>query len=160
MKPNISLKKAFLNDYALFVLSIVPCTFSVIALFSMAVGILPNRRLRGAEGIDPQSGFAIGILLFVLSGVALVFARRRYNLIRDRLEHGIDREATITHFWLKGDKGRIDFEYTYDGNTYTTGTPIMKNKTTENFSVGDTLAIKVDPNNPNNAVIPALYLDS
>jgi hypothetical protein len=82
---------------------------------------------------------------------------RRISRIKRILADGPRAEATVLDIDFEKDRGRVEFEYSHDGQKYKTATAIMKNKQTEELAAGDEIEVAVDPTNPRRALIVELY---
>ena len=157
MKP--SLWKLLKNDY----LALLAAIFGPVALgiggYVAVTGSIPRRAARGGEvivanGVDLPWLIGASILAIVLFFVLY----RRFAHIKHVLANGNREQATILDVSFFKDRGRVEFEYAHGGQTYRTGTAIMKNRQTLAFQPNDVVEIALDPADPAKAYITELYL--
>ena len=96
----------------------------------------------------------IGVLATVIC--AVVFAWR-VSVFRNLFSDNQIAQAEITDVSFWRDRGRANFVFTYNGQKYATGSPLMKTGRTKALRVGETVTVLVDRNNPKRAIIRKLF---
>jgi len=154
---KVSLRKIILNDYAAFLLAIGGPISLVIPAFTAAFGFIPNIRNRGGNEVGPEfivGMWAVAVLVTVFLFWLLV---RRIARIKDVVTNGVRARAKVLWISFDKDRGRVEYEYAYQGLEYLRGTAIMKNKETEAIRIGDEIEVAFDHSAPKRAFIPRLY---
>ncbi len=81
----------------------------------------------------------------------------RIVLFRGIFTENQETQAKISQVSFFRDRGRVDFVYTYQGQRYISGIPIMKTRRTKALRVGEDVIVLVDPSCPKRAIIRKLY---
>jgi hypothetical protein len=81
----------------------------------------------------------------------------RFRSVHSLLRHGIAIPAKLISVWFMKDRGRIDYEYTYEGRTYRGGMALTKSKRAAEFQQGQDITILIDPANPARSIVPDLF---
>jgi hypothetical protein len=120
------------------------------------------RFLREDRGGDDFEVGSTTIIVFVVTAVAvtIVFgwlASKRIRSIKRIIRTGSEVEGRIQSIGFVKDRGRVEFEYDYDGRTYQGGSAIWKNRETSQLQDGDEVTLVIDPENPSRAFIASLY---
>ena len=55
------------------------------------------------------------------------------------------------------DRGRIDYEYIYDGKTYRGGMALTKSKRAGAFDQGQEITVLVQPGNPSKSIVASVF---
>jgi hypothetical protein len=66
--------------------------------------------------------------------------------------------GVITSIAFRRDRGKAEYSYTFQGQTYTAGSAVMKNGRTKQLRTGAEVALVVDPTAPERATIRELYI--
>lgn len=141
--PRPSLIRTGLNDYVTYVCLVFPAICCIVIL---------------ANFVFTTAGTML--LLFVLlliSFVTLLVAGIRFITIWKIFHGNQEVMGTISRIDFYRDRGRVEFEYIYQGIAYTSGLSIMKNRRTAGYQPGDEVFVLVDRNNPRKALIKDLY---
>jgi hypothetical protein len=88
---------------------------------------------------------------------AYLYLFKRVNSIKNIFKTGDQIIGKITDISFFKDRGRIEYTYSYQRQTFQSGTAIMKNSKTESFLTGQELLLVVDSANPNKVLIQDLY---
>jgi|WetSurMetagenome_2_1015567.scaffolds.fasta_scaffold102136_2 hypothetical protein len=145
MDRQVSIWKIIWTDYLAFVCASVPILLWVLYFFLVVIG--------KAIPVRPQNLIVFTILSVVLFFVLLL----RLQLIISVFNYGIDVKATITQVSFFRDRGTIAYVYDYHDQRYQSSAPVMKNQTTRNLFVGQSVIVMIDRNNPKRAFIRELY---
>ncbi len=156
MRP-VSVIKIILNDYFAFLLTVGGPIAIAISAFTAIFGFIPNIRNREGKEVNPQFIFGMSIVAVVLAVLLVFLLFLRISRIKNILAHGIHAKAKVLEIWFFKDRGRVEFEYTHNGQKHTTGTAIMKNKQTIAMVPGDEIEVAIDPDNAHRAFIVPLY---
>jgi hypothetical protein len=95
-------------------------------------------------------------LACTLLGIGL--AAYRCWVIIAVFERGLEAEATLTGVWFRKERGRLEFDYTFQGEKYNSSCAIMKTDQSEDLQAGETVRLVFDPQKPQNAFIIDLYV--
>ena len=156
MRRETSVGRIVKNDYGSLVLLIFIGVAWVMAGLA-AAGWLPGRRGGAVEtGGDPDR-FMLKLAV-VVTPLFGWLAFRRIAAIRRVVEDGPACAGTVTAIWFMKDRGRVEYEYQFEGQTYQAGNAIMKNRETETIRQGDRVELIVDPLRPSRAFLAALYV--
>lgn len=90
-----------------------------------------------------------------LLGVPLLLLRVRS--VRGIFARGVVVPGRVTAVWLEGDRGRVDFEYAFEGATYRCGAALHRTSAAERLREGADVEVLVDRARPQSALIPALF---
>ncbi|HUE71078.1 MAG TPA: DUF3592 domain-containing protein [Pirellulaceae bacterium] len=154
---QVSTRKIILNDYVAFLLTIGGPIALAISAFTAVFGFIPSIRNRGGQEVDPQFIIGMCVVAVVLTLLLFFLLWRRIARIRNILATGPRTKAKVLGIGFFKDRGRIDFEYTHNGQQYATGTAVMKNQQTTSIAAGDEIEVALDPENPLKALIVHLY---
>ena len=156
MPRQTSVGRILKNDYAsLALLIFIGVAWPMAGL--AAAGWLPGRRGGAIEtGGDPDR-FLLGLAV-VITPLFGWLAFRRIAAIRRVVENGPACVGTVTLVWFMKDRGRVEYEYQFEGKTYQAGNAIMKNRETDTIRQGDRVELIVDPSRPSRAFLASLYV--
>ena len=157
MPRETSVGRILKNDYASLVLLIFIGVAWLMAALAGA-GWLPGRRGGAIDtGGDPDR-FMLGLAL-VITPLFGWLAYRRIAAIRRVVRDGPACVGTVTLVWFMKDRGRVEYEYQFAGQTYQAGNAIMKNRETQTIRQGDRVELIVDPAKPSRAFLASLYVN-
>jgi len=145
------------NDYGSLLMLIVIGVMWVLAIAGGYFGLLPQPR--GARLIEISSTMAT-ILLTLAVVITMLFgslASKRISSIKRVLSSGPEVKGRIQDIAFVKDRGRVEYEYEYNGQTYQAGNAIWKNKETRQLQAGGEITVIVDPDKPSRAFIASLY---
>lgn len=153
---QISFVSVIKNDYGAFMGLIMPFVVWGIFIATNVFGFSFSRRGRSvpADGSDPiflyiaLGGTVLGIAL-------LVWRVRSFQQVFANGKIAVGRITNISFF---KDRGRIEYSYGVNGQTYQSGNAIMKNRKTRSFQDGDEIELIIDSSNPKRAFVKALYV--
>jgi len=94
----------------------------------------------------------------VVTVILFVLLARRIARIKATLVSGPRVKAKVLGIGFMKDRGRVEFEYTLEGQHYASGAAIMKNKQTTAISPGDEIEVAIDRADPTRAFVVDLYL--
>lgn len=113
--------------------------------------------LMAAVGIKPgNTPLFLGMAgLFTLLGLPVAWLRWRG--LQKLFAHGRECQGEITSVWLSGDRGRVEFSYQVDGQSFQCGMALHRNASAEALAEGQVVDLLVDPDNPSKAILPQLF---
>lgn len=157
MQRKCSIGRILKNDYGSLLLVILIGVAWLMVAYTAVVGPLPSRRGRT---VDADRGFDWRFFGIVAAAtpVAGWLVARRITGIRRVVEHGPACAGTVTGIWFMKDRGRVEYEYQFEGQTYQAGNAIMKSRQTEAIRTGDAVELIVDPSRPSRAFLSSLYV--
>lgn len=104
----------------------------------------------------PKPSFKVWIAgITIIAFCVFVWRIRQFILWFD---DGIEVSGKINNIFFFRDRGRVDFEYTYQGEKFTSRSILHKVKQTTSLRVGDQVTVMIDRNNPKRAIIRDLYI--
>ncbi|MFC1851725.1 hypothetical protein ACFL27_16160 [candidate division CSSED10-310 bacterium] len=145
------------NDSVAFLMLIGGPIFLAIGIFALVFGFLPDSDVLIGQQVNDTFAVSLCILAGILTVVLFVLLARRVSYFKTILLSGHRAVATIREIDFIKDRGWVVFEYEYQGHSYQTRATIMKNDLTRNISMGDELAIAINPDNPSQALLVILY---
>jgi hypothetical protein len=158
--PIPTLSQTLKNDYVSLIVSIIPPIVLGITVIAPAFGIsFRGRRSIVVGAVSEQSSFdAVGFgIALIVTVSAYLYLFKRVNSIKNIFKTGDQIVGKITDISFFKDRGRIEYTYSYQRQTFQSGTAIMKTSKTESFLTGQELLLVVDSANPNKALIQDLY---
>jgi hypothetical protein len=154
---SVSTGRVIKNDFAAFVMTIGGPIFLAISVFAAVFGFLPEVRGRGGQDIDPRAALALCAVAGFVTVLLFAMLARRISRIKRVLQTGPRALATVSEIDFIKDRGRVEFQYTYNGEAHHAGMAIMKNQQTEAIATGSEIEVALDPANPGKALIVQLY---
>ena len=139
------------NDYGALLGLAMPLLLWGICIANNVFSISFSRR---GTDMPPETYFYLAIIGTVL-GLALL-AWRVYSF-QQTFANGENAVGRITSISFFKDRGRIEYSYSLNGQTFQSGNAIMKNKKTQSLRNGDEIELIVDRLNPQRAFIKTLY---
>jgi hypothetical protein len=117
---------------------------------------LPTKQGKLVE-VGPAAMIVIAIVVVLVTFMFGFLAWRRVSDIKRIVESGPEVQRQVTEIWFIKDRGRVEYEYSVDGKSYSSGNAIWKNAETSAIQVGDTVMLIVDRDKPSRAFIASLY---
>lgn len=145
------------SDYVAFLGVITPVVLLAMYIAISYLGFLPG--FRGHDPIQGESGapfFFYGTIIAVAIGIPVTMWRIRS--ISTIFEGGAEAHGQVSSIWFHRDRGRVNYTYDYQGQSYSCGSAIMKNRQSRGLEPGMEVTIVVDRNNPGRALIRDLYV--
>ena len=139
------------NDYAALLGLATPLLLWGLCIATNVFGISFSRR---SKDMPPETYFYLAIIGTVLGLTLLAWRVYSFQQTFANGENAVGRITSISFF---KDRGRIEYSYSLNGQTFQSGNAIMKNKKTQSFRNGDEIELIVDRLNPQRAFIKALY---
>ena len=99
--------------------------------------------------------FYLGIIATLVGIPIFVW---RIHSIKTIFSRGIEITCRITKIWLYRDRGRVEYTYTYQGQTYNGGNAIQKTERTKMLQPGLEVPLIIDSENPKRAIVKELYV--
>jgi hypothetical protein len=81
----------------------------------------------------------------------------RIGSLRSLLREGILVPGRVTSMWFVKDRGRIDYEYTFDGQTFHGGMAVTKSKRAGEIEKGQEINVLLHPANPSRSTVPDIF---
>jgi len=129
----------------------------VLAIGGGVLGFLPKRRSGGTLEVDST----MMIIMIVIAVVVTIsfgwLSSKRIGDIKRIVNTGPEVKGRIHSIGFMKDRGRVEYDYEYDGKSYHAGNAIWKNRETTKLQDGDEITLIVDPDNPSRAFIASLY---
>ena len=153
-KPKPSIYWTLQSDYRASLGVLLPAVSWLLYLFVTHFGLAHGYDpLRGAEGAP--FFFYLGLVSLLAGGAFLYW---RLSLVWSLFERGVEVTGTIAKIAFYRDRGRVRYTYTYQGQSYQAESAIFESKRTRGLKEGIRLVLVVDPDNPQHALIRALYV--
>jgi hypothetical protein len=143
------------NDFLAFIGIILPVVFWGLFVAVDVFGLSLGRRGREISNSDGDSTFLYLAIGATILGIALL--AWRVVSFQKVFADGQEVVGQITNVSFIKDRGRIDYSYRINGQTYQSGNGIMKNQKTQSFREGDAVELIVVPSNPSRAFVKELY---
>jgi hypothetical protein len=143
---RLSILRMIETDYISYMAVLAPVVLAGVYVF----GLLTGREVTNTY-------------LYVMAGITLagIFALIwRYRLFTSVFEDGQQAQATISHISFHRDRGKVEYVYTYMGESYKSSTTIHKISRVMNLQVDEKVIVMIDRNNPKQAFIRDLYLQT
>jgi hypothetical protein len=156
-KPKASIWRIIQSDYVALIGTAWPLVFLALYLVVTYLGYMPGLGGRAPiQGGNANSLLTLAILGWLI-GPPLVFWRVR--VIQKVFEKGQEVQGQITAVSFFRDRGRVEFSFIFEGQTYKLGCAIMKTKQTSAFKPGLSLVLLINPQKPGKqALIRDLYI--
>lgn len=153
---DLSVKKLFKNDY-LVVLAVACSTVpGLLYLLGSRFGFMVGRR--GVVEVSATELRGWPFWIAVIAGVSVVLLISRVVWIKGILENGSTIGGRIDKVWHHRDRGRIEYEYTFQGRAYRSWAAISVSADNRHLKNGDTIEVVVDRNHPQRALLKQLYV--
>lgn len=145
------------SDYPSLLLLILIGVAWVIAIIGGVFDALPQRGGAGITPVDQATKWGMFVIAGVLTLVCGWFASQRIKNIKRIISDGIEVKGRIQSIYFARDRGRVEYDYEYNGQAYHAGNAIWKNRETTKLSEGDDIDLIVDSAKPSRAFIKTLY---
>lgn len=83
----------------------------------------------------------------------------RVNLIRRAFGSGTETTGVVTGVWFYRGRGRVNFSYEADGQSFSSGNAVQKSPRAAALAKGQQVTLALDPDRPGRAFIRDLFLD-
>jgi hypothetical protein len=157
MTRNPSVRRILKNDYgSLLMLMLI----GVVWVLTVAGGIfraLPRRRGGGMIEVDSTMLVIIVVITVVVTVLFGWLAARRISSIKRVIADGPEVKGKIIGIGFVKDRGRVEYEYAYHGETHQAGNAIWKTRETSQLQIGHEITLIIDPEKPSRAFIASLY---
>jgi hypothetical protein len=140
---RLSILRIIETDYISYMAVLAPVVLAGVYVF----GLLTGREVTNTY-------------LYVMAGITVagIFALIwRYRLFTSVFEDGQQAQATISHISFHRDRGKVEYVYTYMGESYKSSTTVHKISRVMNLQVDEKVVVMIDRNNPKQAFIRDLY---
>lgn len=92
-----------------------------------------------------------------ISGALIVWLFWRIGRVAKLFAHGQLAVGRITHLRLAKDRGRLEFEFEYQGKPISTWSPIHQTKAVLSLTPGTVVEVLFDTSRPTRAIVRHLY---
>jgi hypothetical protein len=140
---RLSILRIIETDYISYMAVLAPVVLAGVYVF----GLLTGREVTNTY-------------VYVMAGITVagIFALIwRYRLFTSVFEDGQQAQATISHISFHRDRGKVEYVYTYMGESYKGSTTVHKISRVMNLQVDEKVVVMIDRNNPKQAFIRDLY---
>lgn len=146
------------NDALSFIGIILPVVMwgIYIAVTFFGVSFQSKRSDTVIENSGANPVFLIAPIVLTILGAAFIFWR--ISSITKIFENGERVMGKITDISFFKDRGRIEFSYNYQRQSFQSGSSIMKNSKTTGYRNGDEVILIVDSAKPTRVFIQDLYV--
>jgi hypothetical protein len=110
----------------------------------------------GPDRADAASFFLRLAIAATVIGIPLLIWRIR--TFQAHFARGVEVAGKVTGIGFRRDRGRIEYAYSYQGQTYHGANAIHKISKTRYLKPGDEVALLVDPDNPKRAFVRDIYI--
>jgi hypothetical protein len=156
LKPSIT--QIIKNDYGALLALLLPVAMWGLYMATGYFGFSFGRSGRSTVKAGDAPVFLVAALVATLIGVSFFIWRiRSFQSLFANSEEIIGWIVSVS--FVK-DRGRVEYTYTVQGQSYVSGNAIHKTRATEALIEGDEVALIVDRANPKRAVIKDLYVVS
>lgn len=142
--PNLSLRRILINDYLAFLGWFTPVIMWIVYLISVFIG---------RHGIN--SLFTYLTIAASIAGPVILLLR--VITFRWVFAQGIEAPGKISDVIFMRDRGRVTFNYIYNGAEYTSASTLHRSAETRALKIGQTITVMVNPRNPKNGFVKELY---
>jgi hypothetical protein len=156
-KSKPSIVRIIQSDFLALLGFLVPAVSLIMYVCVAYFGYFPG--LRGRDPIQGTEGAPIFLYMFIVGlviGVPLSFWRIRS--IQQMFAKGVEVVGQITNISFYRDRGRVEYDYTYQSQNYSAGNAIMKTAKTQQLRSGGQVTLLINPDEPKHALIRDLYL--
>jgi hypothetical protein len=115
----------------------------------------------GLRGDDPLTGADAPFFLYAGVAVTLIaipLLTVRVRSFQSLFRRGVELPGRITDISFYRDRGRIEYTYSYQGQTYQGANAIQKTGRAQALQPGAEVTLLVDPDKPDRALIRDLYV--
>jgi hypothetical protein len=109
------------------------------------------------ENVSPANS-QIPVIYGGVTVVAILVLIWRVFTIRAVFNDGLEAQAVISKVEFYRNRGRIEYTYTHQGQSYTSGNSVIKTKSTKGIKIDERVIVIVDRNHPKRAFIRDLYV--
>jgi hypothetical protein len=155
LKPSVV--RIVQSDFAAMLGLLVPAVSLVMYICVAYFGYFPG--FRGHDPIQGSEGAPLFLYLFIgglVLGVPLAIWRIR--TIQQLFARSVEVTGQVTNISFYKDRGRVEYTYTYLGQSYSGGNAIMKTGRTQQLRPGTQMVLLVNPDDPKHALIRDLYV--
>jgi hypothetical protein len=157
MTRNAPIGRILKNDYASLLMLIFIGIMWALAIAGAVFGFLPKRRGGGAIEVDSTMMIIMIVIALVTTILFGWLASKRIGDIKRIINTGPKIQGRILSIGFIKDRGRVEYDYEYDGQSNHAGNAIWKNRETTKLQNGDELTLIIDPDKPSRAFIASLY---
>ena len=151
-----SLFRIIYIDYTAFLTAMFPLVVWVIYALLIYLKVIPGLGERDPlTSTDAPFFFGLAVVATLIGLPLLVW---RIRTIQAVFARGVEVRAQITSASFYRDRGRVNYIYDYQGQTYESGNGVMKTRRTQYLEPGHEVILVVAPENPKKAFIRELYV--
>ncbi|QDU93639.1 DUF3592 domain-containing protein [Lignipirellula cremea] len=156
MTRNAPTSRILKNDYFSLLMLLFIGGVWMMAIGGSIIGALPEH-----QGEPFEVNIPLVVLLVVIAVVVTLLlgwlARQRIGDFKRIISSGPEVQGRIQSIHFFKDRGRVEYDYQFEGESYHAGNAIWKNRETTPFREGDAITLILDPDKPSRAFIAALY---
>jgi hypothetical protein len=145
--------KIISTDYASAAIFIFTGALWLMYLVFGVLGIQPGRRGRNIDLSGPGLMIAAAAFTILLIPIAIY----RIRAFKGLFSRGLEVKAIVTNTEFYNGRGKIDFNYLFQGKSYNGTATVRENNQSMNVGLQTEIMVIVDPQNPQKAVIRDLF---
>jgi hypothetical protein len=154
--PKPSFFRVIQTDFIALAGVLVPAVFLVMYISIAYFGYFPG--FRGHDPIQGTEGAPFFFYAFIVTAVVgIPLTAGRFRSIQNLFLNGAVVIGKVEGVYFHRDRGSIDVRYEYNGKSYLKANPIMKTARTKSLAPGMEVALVVNKDDPNRALIRDLY---
>jgi hypothetical protein len=144
------------TDYAALLAVLFPLVIWGMYVATAFLGFFPGLRGRDPLTASDAPFFLYFAVIVTLLGIPLLIWR--LQAIRAIFIRGVEIPGKIMTAHFSGSRGRLEYAYIFQGQTYRAGHAVHKTKQVRGLQPIDDVTLVVDPNNPGRALIRDIYV--
>ncbi len=149
-----TLGKVIWTDYPAFIAACIPAV-AWIACIALTV----PRDLSNGEAITtPAQAFLLLVLAILSTAICIPIVAWRLARIRKLFRCGVEAKGNVKQVVFYRDRGRVEYNYLFRGKPYYTRNYLHRNRQTRALEQATIVALLVNPEKPEQAIIPHLYV--
>ncbi len=110
----------------------------------------------GPDRVEAASFFLNMAIVATVVGIPLLVWRLRS--FQAHFARGVEVTGRVIAIGFRRDRGRVQYTYTYQGQSYQGANALHKTRKTQGIQPGDEVTLLVDPDNPKRALIRDIYV--
>ena len=148
------------NDYPSLLMLIFIGVIWALAIAGGVFGLLPKHRGGGTFEVDSTTMIILLLIAVVVTTIFGWLTLKRIGDIKRIISSGPEVNGCVQSISFIKDRGRVEYEYEYNGQSHHAGNAIWKNRETIKIQEGDEVVLIIDPEKPSRAFIASLYSDT
>ena len=156
-KAKPSIVRILQSDYLALFGILVPVVTLIMYACVAYFGYFPG--FRGRDPIQGTEGAPFFFYLFIIGlVVGIPLAIWRIRSIQQVFSKSVEVVGQITNISFYKDRGKVEYSYTYQSQSYSGGNAIMKTGKTQQLRSGSQVVLLVNSDEPKRALIRDLYV--